>query len=50
VILEESLDDMKRRLLMNALEKAKGNRSEAARMLGISRTSVWKQIKRYKLG
>ena len=45
-----SLDDAKLRLLQNALDKAGGNRSEAARILGISRTSVWKQIKRYNLG
>jgi transcriptional regulator with PAS, ATPase and Fis domain len=45
-----SLDDAKRRLLQDALDKANGNRSEAARILGISRTSVWKQIKRYNIG
>ena len=45
-----SLDDAKRHLLQDALDKAKGNRSEAARILGISRTSVWKQIKRYNIG
>jgi two-component system, NtrC family, response regulator HydG len=45
-----SLDDAKRRLLEDALDKARGNRSEAARILGISRTSVWKQIKKYNIG
>jgi two-component system, NtrC family, response regulator HydG len=44
-----SLDDVKRHLLQDALERAKGNRSEAARILGISRTSVWKQIKKYSI-
>ena len=48
-VISGSLDDAKRRLLEVALEKARGNRSEAARILGISRTSVWKQIKRYNI-
>ncbi|MEE4113985.1 MAG: helix-turn-helix domain-containing protein [Desulfobacteraceae bacterium] len=45
----ESLDDVKRRRLIEALKRANGNQSEAARLLGISRTSVWSQIKKYKL-
>lgn len=45
----ESLDDLKRRRLIDALHRAKGNRTEAARLLGISRTSVWSQIKKYNL-
>jgi transcriptional regulator with PAS, ATPase and Fis domain len=45
----ESLDDVKRRRLIEALKRANGNQSEAARLLGISRTSVWNQIKKYKL-
>jgi two-component system, NtrC family, response regulator HydG len=45
----ESLDDIKRRLLQDALDKTHGNQSEAARILGISRTSVWKQIKKYAI-
>ncbi len=45
----ESLDDVKRRRLADALERSGGNQSEAARLLGISRTSVWKQIKKYNL-
>jgi two-component system, NtrC family, response regulator HydG len=45
----ESLDDVKRRRLADALRRSGGNQSEAARLLGISRTSVWKQIKKYRL-
>jgi len=45
----ESLDDVKRRRLIAALKRANGNQSEAARLLGLSRTSVWNQIKKYKL-
>ena len=45
----QSLDEIKRQRLMDALAQSDGNRTEAARLLGISRTSVWKQIKRYNL-
>jgi PAS domain S-box-containing protein len=45
----ESLDDVKRRRLTEALKQANGNRSEAARLLGLSRTSVWNQMRRYKI-
>ncbi len=45
-----SLDEIKRERLRKALEEAGGNRSEAARILGISRTSVWSQMKRYGIG
>lgn len=41
------LDTLKKRRLEQALRRSGGNRSEAARILGISRTSVWNQIKRY---
>jgi transcriptional regulator with PAS, ATPase and Fis domain len=34
-------------LLMEALKRAKGNQSEAARLLGISRVTVWKRMKKY---
>jgi transcriptional regulator of acetoin/glycerol metabolism len=42
-----SLDEIKKERLVRALREAGGNQSEAARMLGISRTSVWSQMKRY---
>lgn len=45
----ESLDDVKRRRLVDALKRANGNQSEAARLLGLSRTSVWNQMKKYKI-
>jgi transcriptional regulator of acetoin/glycerol metabolism len=35
--------------LVTALREAGGNQSEAARLLGISRTSVWNQMKRYNI-
>jgi len=41
------LDEIKKRRLIDALQQSGGNQSEAARILGISRTSVWNQIKKY---
>jgi transcriptional regulator of acetoin/glycerol metabolism len=48
-LFEQSIDEVKRRRLEDALTRSGGNQSEAARLLGISRTSVWKQIKKYNL-
>lgn len=45
----DSLDAIKKKRLLAALEKTQGNRTETARILGISRTSVWNQIKKYKI-
>ncbi len=39
----------KREALIAALRKARGNRSETARILGVSRVTVWKQIKKYNI-
>ena len=42
--------DMKaieRRELVDALEKTGGNQSQAARLLGVSRVTVWNRMKRY---
>jgi PAS domain S-box-containing protein len=44
-----SLDELKKQRLIQALREAGGNQSEAARRLGISRTSVWSQMKRFHL-
>jgi PAS domain S-box-containing protein len=44
-----SLDEIKRRRLLDALRRTGGNQSQAAALLGISRTSVWNQIKKYKI-
>jgi len=44
-----SLEGIKRQRLIDALNKAGGNQSEAARILGISRTSVWSQMKRFNI-
>ena len=40
-------DDMKKKRLIKALKKSGGNRSETARILGVSRVTVWKQIRKF---
>jgi DNA-binding NtrC family response regulator len=35
--------------LVQALRKAAGNRSEAGRLLGVSRVTIWKRIKKYAI-
>jgi DNA-binding NtrC family response regulator len=47
--IHENLDEIKKRRLLDALRKTGGNQSEAAKILGISRTSVYNQMKRYRL-
>ena len=41
--------DQKKTALIQALKKTGGNRTETARLLGISRVTVWKQMKRYNI-
>jgi PAS domain S-box-containing protein len=45
----QTLEETKKQSLQNALRQSRGNQSEAARLLGISRTSVWQQMKRFGL-
>lgn len=45
----DDLDAIKKQRLAAALAASGGNQSEAARMLGLSRTTIWKQIKKYEL-
>jgi len=40
-------DARKRETLMEALRQADGNQTQAARLLGVSRVTVWKQMKKY---
>ena len=49
LISSESLEKIKKQRLMDALRKSGGNQSEAARILGISRTSVWNQVKKFNI-
>lgn len=43
---ETDLRAVERRHLLNALAQAGGNRDEAARLLGVSRTTLWRRMKR----
>ncbi len=43
------LDEIKKRRLIDALHRSNGNQSRTAQVLGISRTSVWNQMKRYHI-
>ncbi len=40
-------NEKKKRELLEALEKAGGNQSEAARILGVSRVTIWNRMKKY---
>jgi transcriptional regulator of acetoin/glycerol metabolism len=40
---------MKKRRLIEALERSNGNQSKAAEMLGVSRVTVWNQMKRFNI-
>lgn len=42
-----SREEMQKQDLIHALELAGGNRSEAARILGVSRVTVWNRMKRF---
>ena len=42
-------DAAKRAALITALRQTRGNRSATAKLLGVSRVTVWKQIKRFKI-
>ncbi len=39
----------RRQLLLDTLKQTGGNKSEAARLLGISRVTLWKQLKKYEI-
>ena len=47
--LSTSVDNIQKRELIDALRKSGGNQSEAARLLGISRVTVWSRIKKLKI-
>ena len=46
----ESLDAVERRHIESVLEQTAGNRSRAARLLGISRSTLHAKIRRYGIG
>ena len=48
--LKEAIAALERRMILDALERAGGNRSEAARRLGIARTQLYLKMDEYGLG
>jgi DNA-binding NtrC family response regulator len=44
-----TLEDMEKRYIQQVLDSVSGNRSQAARVLGISRSTLQDKIRRYKL-
>jgi two-component system response regulator HydG len=42
-------DEIKKKQLVEALERTNGNQSKAAQILGISRVTVWNRIKRFNI-
>lgn len=45
--LSEAFEISERQLLIKALEQAKYRKNNAARILGISRTTLWRKLHRY---
>lgn len=43
------IDEMEKKLLIKALRQSDGNRQEAARLLGVARSTVFEMIKRYRI-
>ena len=45
----DNQDEIKKKQLIEALERTGGNQSKAARILGVSRVTVWNRIKRFNI-
>ena len=43
------LEEKEKQLLLRTLEEAEGNRARAARILGISRTSLYEKLRKYRI-
>lgn len=48
--LKEAVDIIERRMLIEALERCSGNKTQAAQELGLSRMGFQKKLKRHRLG
>ena len=47
--LPPAIEALEKKLIAQALDQCKGNKSRAARVLGISERSLWYKLSRYKL-
>ncbi len=47
--VEGTLEDLERRAIENALKKTRGNKSKAARLLGIGLRTLYRKIEKYKI-
>ena len=47
--LKEAIQNLEKKLLVEHLQKQRGNKTKAAKSLGISRTSILSKVKEYKL-
>jgi DNA-binding NtrC family response regulator len=48
--LREAIASLERRMILRALERASGNRSEAARKLGIARPQLYAKMEEHGIG
>jgi len=47
--LPERLDDLEKQLIMQALDKTNGNKTQAANLLGIHTSALYRKLKKYNL-
>lgn len=47
--LAKEVEDWERQRILRALAEAEGNKTKAARLLGISRSTLWRKIRAYSL-
>lgn len=49
ILLEEAVKDFERKFIRRALERAAGNQSRAAKLLGIHRNTLGRKVEEYRL-
>lgn len=49
ILLEEAVSDFEKKFIKRALERADGNQSRAAKLLGIHRNTLSRKVDVYKL-
>ena len=47
--LDETWSSVQRKMILNALQQANGKKTEAAQILGMGRSTLWRKIKQYKI-